>query len=245
MMNKKYFLFILSILLIMNVSAELSLWTTTIVDNSSQIVSYNGYYKFEDTSSSGVGKHLSIDIDLIYQVQALPYPSGVDYCNFTIIHIKNDYGGDGFFTNFTRITQNYLFSTGALNSSTIRITALDKDSIIYTMACHYQGLDNFTNYAYREVSTPIGKVTTYLPSFYCDTCSQYTLEELSGETLRNEAIIQDETNIYDKIQLVVEKNYSIWLITNWVSKFGLLFASLLLIFAGVYYIYEFIKDLAR
>jgi hypothetical protein len=230
---------------IVNVSAEMSFWTDTLISNSSQTINYHGFYKFEDTSVDGIGRHIPIEIYLSYQVQALPFPSGVDYCNFTILHLKNRYDSLGNFQNISRETQNYFFTTGALNYSTIIIEAYDRDSIIYDMVCHYEGLDNFTNYAYREMNTPIGSVTTFFPSYYCKECSDYTLEELSQETIKNEAMIEDEINIYDNIQKIVVQNYKLWLITNWISKFGLLFASIILIFAGVYYIYEFIKDLAK
>lgn len=242
---KKYFLIMIVFLFVLNVSAEMSFWTNTFVDNSSQVMSYNGFYKFEDTSPNGMGKNIPIQIILTYTVQALPFPSGVDWCNFTVIHIKNFYTGDGNFNNSVSETINYFFANSSLNSSSIILSAYDRDNILYSMDCHYRGLDNFTNYAYREVSDPIGDVTTYFPAYSCDDCSQYTLEELSQQTAKNEEIIEDEINIYDNIQNVISQNYRIWLITNWISKFGLLFASLILIFAGVYYLYEFIKDLIR
>jgi len=236
-------------------SAEVSLWTDIYINNDDQVVSQYGYYQFDDTSAKGVGRDKSIEMILSYDVEGLPYDltignySGyVDWCNLTIRHDKNEYGGTfwsvlglegGNYLNTTTITDNYYFENTITNShDRLSYSLRDKDSLTIDMKCHYTDASS----VFVE-SILFGRINAYLGAYECNDCEQYSLEQLSNEVSRNEQIIVDQTEVYNKIQSVVDINYSIWLILSWVLKIGLIFTAVTLIFSGIYWVYLLFKSI--
>jgi hypothetical protein len=237
-------------------NAEIYLWNNVIVDNATSVVKYHAYYWFDDTSARGIGKQKDVPIDLIYDVQALPYDltiggyyGSVDWCNFTTRHYHNIYGttftawqgfSGGELLNTTTEIQSVYFSGGGFTTDKITINMRDKDSLTADMTCHYT--DSRSLYVENVL---IGRYTTYMPSFECEGCTQYTLEELSYQTEKSDEITANEVAMYDKIQIAVDWNFQIWLILSWIIKIAMVLVAVGLIFASVYYFYVFLRDIEK
>jgi hypothetical protein len=236
-------------------SAEVSLWTDIYINHDTQTVSQYGYYQFDDTSARGVGRDKAIEMILWYEVEGLPYDlsignySGyVDWCNLTIRHDINEYGGTfysvlglegGNYINTTTETDNYYFE----NTTTIEFDQLyyflkDKDSLTVDMKCHYTDPSS----VFVE-SILFGRVNVILGAYECNDCEEYSFEQLSNEIDRSEQIISDQNEVYDKIQSVVAINFNIWLIVSWIIKIGLLFTAVTLVFGGIYWLYLLFKSI--
>jgi hypothetical protein len=84
-----------------------------------------------------------------------------------------------------------------------------------------------------------------MPSFECEGCTQYTLEELSYQTEKSDEITANEVAMYDKIQIAVDWNFQIWLILSWIIKIAMVLVAVGLIFASVYYFYVFLRDIEK
>lgn len=242
-MKNKILILAFALLLVSSASAEISLWNTVTTNNATQIVRYHAFYSFDDTSIQGIGKNKAIPVSLLYQVQALPFNltyGSVDYCNFTISHYVNQYNSAGEFTNSTTETVSYYFGTGSANSSTLLFNMKSDDTLLADMDCHYTDVRSL-----YEENGLVGSFTTYMPSFECKGCEKYTLEELSNLADQQQNMTQNELSIYNKLQTIVNYNFQIWLIGSWIVKISLVFVGLFCVFAGVYFIYEFLKNLGR
>ena len=257
-MKKQILILMLGMILLFSImpsiQGEIYLWNSVIKDTSQSVVKYHAFYWFDDTSARGIGKQKDIPITLQYVVEPLPYdltPDGfigsVDWCNLTIRQYHNIYGTtfvafQGFFggelLNTTTEVQSYYFGSGGLNTSFITFNLRDKDSVTADMSCHYTDVSSL----YVE-NILVGRFTTYMPSFECEGCTQYTLEELSQQTDKQDEITANELAIYDKIQTAVDWNFQIWLILSYVIKIALVLVAVGLIFAGFYYFYVFLKNI--
>jgi len=246
-MNNKILTLAISMIFLLTimpfVSAELSLWNTVIKDKDNSIVRNHLYYWFDDTSATGIGKNKNIPITFYYVIQALPYSltgGQVDWCNLTLTHYMNIYNEKGEFLNETKEVQSLYFSGTPLTSGQIVMNMKSRDSVIGDIDCHYTDV----NYLYQE-NALIGRWTTFLPSFECNKCEQYTLEDLSNQIEKNEEITANELTIYDNIQKALGWNFQIWLIISWIIKIGFVLVGLGLIFYGGYYFYKFLMDIGK
>jgi hypothetical protein len=232
------------------ISSEVYLYNIVIKNVDDNTVNYHGYYWFDDTSRNGVGKHKNVPVTFLYQTEALPYDltvggylGSVDWCNFTIIHSSNIYSytiiSTPEYLNTTDYIYSYYFDNGSV-SDEITINMRDKDNLVVDMICHYT--DNSSVYV---ENTLFGRYTTFMPSFECDGCEEYSLEQLSNMAEQVEQTTQNELAIYDKIQTAVGWNYQVWLILSWVVKIGFVLLEVILIFAVGYYFYKLLSDLAR
>jgi len=247
-MKKNILITIISIFFLLTimanfVNAELYLWNNVIIDYDNNITRYHAYYQFEDTSERKIGRNKDIDVSFTYVVEALPYNvSGgqVDWCNFTINAFHNEYNEEGYLLNTSTETQNVYFGTGGLSTDTITISVRDADDIIADMDCHYTNSSTL----YQEHAL-IGKFDTFLPSFECKGCGDYTLEELSGEIERSDEITENEITIYSVFNIIVGLNYQLWTILSWIVKIFFLVFAVGLIFSSVYFLYKFFEDILR
>ena len=244
---------VIAFMIVPMASAEVSLWTDIYINNDDQTVSQYGYYQFDDTSARGVGRDKPIEIILWYTVEALPYDltvnySGyVDWCNLTIKHDMNEYGGTfwsavglegGNYINTTTEITNYYFENTSLSYDQLSFFLKDKDSLTAEMECHYTDSSS----VFVE-SILFGRFDTILGAYQCNDCEEYSLEQLSNEIDRNEQIIIDQSEVYDKIQSVMVINFNVWLIISWILKIGLLFTAVTLIFGGIYWLYLLFKSI--
>jgi hypothetical protein len=225
------------------VHAEMSLWNSVIIKNDTQIVRYHAYYQFDDTSVNGVGRWTPIPVILDYNVFALPYNltyGAVDWCNFTIRNFEHEYNSDGNIVNTSTNIFNLYIDNPTATSGSQLITLYARDSMIADMDCHYTDVQSL----YQE-SVLVGRFNTQTSSYECLGCTQYTLEELSDETLRNENITANQLGIYTSVQRIVGYNYQIWIIASWILKIGFVFIAIGLVFLGIYYFYNYIKEIER
>ena len=233
------------------VNAENSLWNSINVDRTEGTVTYHVFHSVEDTSARGIVKNKDIPMILWYEVQSLPLTldSGnqIDWCELNISHYHNIYGTNfvafqGFYggdlLNTTIETQNFLFTSGT--SGQITINMRDRDSITADMKCHYVNNTNL-----YENNILAGRITTYLSSYECDGCTQYSLEEITNQADKVEQIAQNELSIYNTFQKLIDWNFQIWLIVSWILKIGFILVGIGLIFAGIYYFYVFLQNIAR
>jgi hypothetical protein len=256
-MRKQLLFLLCTIFLIGIIHAEVTLWGNVIVNEDTNIVKQHAYYKFDDTSSKGIGSQKPVVVTLTYNVQTLPfnlstygYWGEVDWCNFTVTQFANIYGTqfipfEGFsgtynIINTTVYSQSIYFNGSYVPPSNIVVDLRSKDSMIADMSCHYT--DSRSLYVENLL---FGSFTTYMPSFECEGCTQYSLEEQSQLTEKNQAITSNELSIYEGIQTIVNWNYQMWLIASWVAKIGLVFVAVAFIFAIGYYFYMFLTKLGR
>lgn len=246
--------FFLMIIMLNYVHAEMYFWNGVEKINSTGIVVYSAFYFFDDTSSRGIGKQKDVPVYFYYVVEPLPLNlsgshGAVDWCNFTIVHYHNIYGTtfiawQGFFggelLNTTIETQSYYFDNASLSADAILINMRDKDSVSAKMRCHYTD----SNYLYDE-NILAGRFTTFMPSFECAGCTQYTIEDLSNQIEQQDNITANELSIYQNIQTAVDWNFRIWLYASWVIKIGFILVGIALIFIGVYWFYLFLQNIAR
>ena len=224
-------------------SAELTLWNSVIKNTDKSVVKYHAFYTFEDTSATGVGKNKDIPITLYYVIEPLPYAltgGSVDWCNVSTSHFKNIYDKEGFIENTTTETQSLYFLGGGLSTGELILNMRSKDSLIADVTCHYTDV----NYLYED-NVLVGRFTTYMPSFECNGCTKYTLEELSQQIEQQESITENELAIYNKIQTFLGWNFQIWLILSWIIKIAFVLIAVSLMFIGVYYFYIFLRDIGR
>lgn len=238
---------ILLFLIIANVRAEITLFTTTSLDTNNSLVKNQGYYYFDDTSLIGIGRNKDIPITLVYQVYELPfnfsgiYPVEVDWCNLTILHYKNKYDKEGNIENTTEERFNLFFQNQPSSSSSLTYNLRSRDYLIARMNCHYTDV----NYLFVE-NALVGSISNILmPSYECDKCEEFTLEELSNQIERNEEISANELEIYENIQTLIDWNFTIWLIISYIIKIGFVLIAVGLIFMGVYYLYTFFKNISE
>lgn len=241
--------------MINSASAEVYLWTDININNDLDTVSQHAYYQFDDTSSLGVGRHKDVPLIIYYVVEPLPYNltavgygGEIDWCNLSFTHTKNEYGTE--FVAFQGITAGelinttveysslYFSGTGNVSSGTVEFDLRDKDSLVANMKCHYTD----DQYLYVE-NVLFGRFDTFLPAFECEGCTEYTLEELSNEIQRNEEITEEQTEIYEKTQEVISRNYELWVIASWLVKIAFLMIAVTLIFLGIYHLYKFFRGI--
>jgi len=252
----KLFIMLLVFGLMINIaSAELYLWETTIKDtslnNTANIVKDHLYYYFQDTSLTGRGADVDSPITLTAVILALPfnftqynpsYNGSVDWCNFSYLHVKNTFDNS---VNPPRISSTtneqgsfFYENTGTLSTQDVIINMRSVDSLFADIKCHYT--DSTTLYVENVL---VGRFTTYLPSYTCATCTQYSLEELSHLQEKNEQITDSAIGSYQAVQKVIDYNFRIWVIINYVFKIALILVALGLIFAGIFYFYNYMKKL--
>ena len=238
------------------IASEMFLWNNVIVDKTDSVVKYHAYYWFDDTSARGIGKQKDIPVTLYYEVEPLPYNltnegywGEVDWCNLTILSYHNVYGTsfsafEGFeggeLINTTTEFQSYYFSSSNLGFGQIVLNMRDKDSFVADMTCHYTDIRSL----YIE-NILFGRFTTYIPSFECEGCSQYTLEELSNQIDSQEEITENELEIYNRFQTMIGWNFQIWIILSYILKIGFIFIAIGLIFSSGYYFYMLLKKIGE
>jgi hypothetical protein len=236
------------------ITSEMYLWNSVIVDEPNSVVKHHAFYWFDDTSARGIGKQKDIPIILWYEVEPLPYDLAsrgywgeVDWCNLTIKSYHNIYGttfvafqgfSGGDLLNTTTEVQTYYFTNTSLSYGQIVLNMRDKDSFVADMICHYT--DNRSLYVENAL---IGRFTTYTPSFECEGCSKYSLEELSNQVEKQDEITANELEIYTAFQSMINWNFQIWLVMSYVVKIGFVFVAIGLIFATGYYFYMFLKKI--
>jgi hypothetical protein len=126
----------------------------------------------------------------------------------------------------------------SFNSTQLLFKLRSRDSLRVIMDCHYTD----PTYLYVE-NILVGRFYTYIPSFECVGCEEYSLEEVTHQTDVQEEITQNELGIYTKIQAIIGWNWTIWLIIGWIIRFAFLMIALMLLFSGVYYYYKFLTNL--
>lgn len=236
------------------VSAEMSFWTEISLNYDEQTASQTGYYQYDDTSARGIGRNKPIDLMLWAEHNNLPfdlsgggYAGYVDWCNLTVTHSENEYGTtflsflgitSGEYLGTTKTIDNYYYANVSAGYEQLFYDMRDKDSINYIFTCHYTDASS----VFVE-SILFGKIDAYFGAYECDDCDLYSLEELSNQVERNEAIAEEQTEIYDKIQSIIDMNFKVWLIISWIIKIAFIFTAIGLIFSGIYWLYLLFKNI--
>lgn len=253
-MITKYFLFLLVVLSLLTfVNAEVYMWTDiNILDSSSSYypntVNEHSYFQFDDTSLSGVGKNKEIQVDVLYTTQALPFNWSSDTCTGVTINTcymnvtlnKNIYDFFGNLINTSVEYYDYSFTPNVVNSGRESFYLKSRDSIIVDMRCEYSNEE-----CLYDQNILFATYDLIMPSFQCDQCSQYTLEELSNMQSKNENMSSNQDGIFEKMNLLVGWNYKFWTILSWIIKIFFILGSVILIFSGVYWIYKYLENFAR
>jgi hypothetical protein len=238
-------------LLILNLniaSAEINLWTDTYLNQNASTVTMYALVNLYDTSTDLITISKPIPVVVRYNTQLLPYnisqyysqyPNAiVDWCNLTMKHEENIFDGStGRIVNYTTITDNFYLTNASLGTIGYRLHHEDVLSI--AMTCHYTNPDTlFIDSLY------FGQFSTFFPAHECLGCDKYSFEELTQENENFQDRVEEEMNIYTAIQNIIEKNYMLWVIMKWVLRIALIIGAVGLIFAGMYFFYVYIKNLA-
>jgi hypothetical protein len=239
---------LLVILSLMPVRAELSMHNSVALINKTStnetIVRYHSFYQFDDTSSDGIGRWIAIPVFYNIDVEPLPYNLSygeVDWCNFSVTHYRNNYDSSGNIINTTTDIESEFFGTNVSHAIAVNYQLMKaRDSAEANMDCHYTDVRSL-----YEGNVLVGRFTTFFPSFVCSGCTQYTLEELSQQTAINENLTANQLGVYSNVQKVVNYNYQIWVIASWIAKIGFVFIAIGLIFLGIYYFYNLIKNIEQ
>lgn len=240
----------------LSVNAEMTLWSNVIIDEDSSTVAHHSYYQYyddiEELSRAGqlfVDLKRSLyagrtnDVILWAIIENMSYDTGnytVNYCEYNVTHIKTDYDNDGNLINTTSIDYGFVYSGTPTNTTYLFFQMKNRDSLITDLRCYY----NDSDYLYDE-SILFARGGIYLPANKCNDCEEYTLEELSNAIERTDEIIADETGIYNTIQTLIGFIFQLWLAVFWLIKLVLLLTGVTLIFAGVYYLFLFLRDIER
>lgn len=223
-----------------SVSSEIYLFNDVSVSNITNTTDFHAFYKLIDTSDGFRWRNKGVLVEFDYLTQALPFvlvSGSVDWCNLTFVHYANDYDNDGNYIGTNTSIVNYYFTNGS-NSGTEKFNLKDADEVSADMICHY------TNQSEIYIDNILaGSLTTYIPSYECKGCTEFTLEELSNEIERSDEITESELKIYDISETIISFNYRLWLYGSWIIRLFLLIGAIGLIFSAVYYIYKFLVDI--
>jgi hypothetical protein len=253
---------IITILLSVIGFAEISSWNTIVIDRTNSLVKLHGTYWVEDTNvesrantQTTIGRLLNpsalkpITIELDYQIQNLPLDLGldslgndrgeIDWCNMSSSQFFSGWDSNGNPTNDTYTEyQSYYFTS--ISNGVLIYKLKNTDNLLIDIACHYTN----ANYLYAD-NIKGGSITTRMPSHECSGCTQMSLEETTNLAGDIEASANTQNSIFDKVQIVVGWDFTIWLIISWILKIGFVILGVVLIFMAGYYIYRYLNDLAR
>ena len=244
-------IFTVLLLLVLNiniVSAEINMWTDTYVNKNTSTVNMYALVELYDTSDNLITISKPVPVTIKYGTQFLPYnisqyypqypDAYVDWCNLTTKQEINEFDtSTGRIVNYSTI-ENSLFFTN-FSSGVLSFRMHHEDILSISMACHYTNPDTL----FIE-SLYFGQYSIFFPAHECVGCDKYSFEELTQENEKITERINQETSIYSSIQKVIEKNYQLWLILKWVLRIALLIGAVGLIFAGIYFFYQYIKKMA-
>lgn len=243
------------VIMINGVNAEIWSWQTTVLDYQKNIVRHHAYYQLQDTSEGWITVGESIPIEIMGALnnnlplnltQTYPqFPNAiVDWCNLTVVFVKNtydlDYNGVTTYKILNTTYNYYNVFWQNINATFIdsQFNLRARDSIIVDADCHYTNNDSMfyqNNY--------IADSQAFFPAYECKGCSIKSFEIITQENKKLEDRISQETGVYTNIQNVVDKNYLIWQILSWFVKIGLIFLAISLIFLAMYYFYLFFKSI--
>ena len=225
------------------VSAEIYLWTDVITNKKTNTTSHHAYYQLDDTSDGFKWRNKEVPITIKFTTEDLPLNLSAGHgqvtsCNFSFTSFHNNYDDEGFFLGDTTESGSFFFDSG-VNQGEVTILLKDDDDITADFKCFYTN-----NEFLFDDSILVGRISTFLPSFECKGCTEFTLEELSDEVERAEEITDNELAVYRIIQDVIQRNFQLWLIASWIAKLFLVIFAVGLIFASFYYMWKFFEDIA-
>lgn len=226
------------------VNAEIFLWNDVITSKAGNFTSHHAYYQLDDTSDGFKWRNREVPITIKFTTQDLPFNLSAGHgqvtsCNFSFTAFHNTYDDDGNFLGDTTESGSFFFDSG-INEGEVTILLKDDDDITADFKCIYTD-----NEFLFESNILVGRISTFLPSFECKGCTEFTLEELSDEIDRSENTIRSELAIYKIIQDVIKRNFQLWLIASWIAKTFLLIFAIGLIFASAYYMWKFFEDVSK
>lgn len=257
-MKPKYLSLVLSMFFILtiiaqSVNAEVTAWNLVSISETEQTATYVGSYQLDDTSADKITRGKAVQLALWYSVQELPfnlqsYGGEVDWCNFTTNHYIHLYDSEGNLINTTTETTSLFFQSSNFSYGTITFYMKANDIVTGRMRCHYTNVSalQMGTKGYSSVDEAIvGRFDTLLPAFECDKCEGHTLEDLTNEFEQVDERTANELQVYDWVQTLVRYNYQLWTYASWIIKIIFILVAFGLVFAGVYWIYDFFSKLAR
>lgn len=251
--------------------AEVSLWSNQLMNGLSNGTSFNEnynstvqdhiFYQFDDTSAQvetrnylntgiqvpniiPVGRNKPISLQLDYSIMPLPFSMGayggeVDWCSLIVRHFKNVYDDDGNRINTTIEYTNINFTTSAFSQvGSITLDMRSDDTVSGDIYCHYTDV----NALYGD-NILVGRWTTYLPTFECKGCSDYSLETLTNELDTLDERLTDQNQIYSSIQSFATYDFQVWLIAKWIISIAFFFVAVYFVFYSIYFVYKTLKTI--
>ncbi len=224
------------------VSAEVYLWQDVLVNRQLNTTTHVLYYQLDDTSEGFKWRNRQVPIEISFFTQDLPFNLSVGQvtaCNFSFSSFHNEYDDEGNFIGDSVESGSQFFTSG-INEGSQTFLLRDDDDISAKFTCFYTNTDSL-----YEDNALIGRLSSFLPSFECKGCTEFTLEELSNEIERAEEVTDNELGIYRIVQQVIDRNFQLWLIVSWIAKLFLVIFAVGLIFASFYYMWKFFEDIAE
>ncbi len=226
------------------VSAEVYLWQDVILNKAQNTTTHHIYYQLDDTSEGFKWRNREVPIEITFFTQDLPFNLSAGHgqvtsCNFSFTSFHNIYDDEGNFLSDSTESGSFFFDSG-INEGSQTFLLRDDDDITADFKCVYT--DN--NFLYED-NALIGRISSFLPSFECRGCTEFTLEELSNEIERAEEITTQELSIFRIIQDLINRNFQLWLIASWIVKIFFIVFAVALIFSSAYYMWKFFEDIAQ
>lgn len=210
-----------------------------LTDTFQQVEGQTGIFAIADLVKSHRNKEVLVG--LFYDVNALPFNltfGQVTDCNLTIREFHNTYDSNGDLVGSTTNVNSVSFGTGSATNGNFAINLKADDTITADMDCFYTDPRSLF-----EDNILVGKITTFIPSFSCSECEQFSFEELSNEVARTDEIINQQNQMWTSMQNVVLYNFEAWLIISWVLKISVVFLALGILIFTAYYIYQLVKSI--
>ena len=253
-MKKLLLMIIMGIFLVATVNAEMGLWSNQLMngllngtnfnENYNSTVQDHIFYQFDDTSIEGTGKNKPISLQLDYSIMPLPFSMGsyggtVDWCSLIVRHFKNIYNSDNNRINTTIEYTNINFTTSVTSQTgSIILDMRSDDTVSGDIYCHYTDV----NALYGD-NVLVGRFTTYLPTFECSGCSDYSLETLTNELATMDERLNDQSQIYSSIQSFANYDFQVWLVFKWIIAIAFFFVAIYFVFYSIYFVYKTLKTI--
>ena len=157
----------------------------------------------------------------------------INNCTFTIDYFAN------------QLNQSYVFYEETINSSDADVMGKkyfvripQKDGINVFMDCYFQ------NSSGRILSTPT-ELSIKLPTYECKSCLMYEWLVQQRQIVKAQVIGHNVVSIWSYIRQFAELNFEIIVALFWFFLIVVLLIGISLIFLGIFYLYLFLRKLAR
>ena len=239
---KKQIIMMIAILLLISIAsinAEIDFWQVKHSHGNGTIVqnylvsdySKNGYL-FHDDYVTGNNPYI---VYLLYNIYPKKYNQDnptdkVINCSWTVRKLTS---GDPIILINTTYTEN---DSDIMNAKYF-IQLNDGEGLTADQTCYFQN-------ASTELSLP-AEMQLVAPTWECKACQQYEWQTIERSVQKAETLGNNVVTITDYIKKLFLINFEIWLALFWIFLILCIFMSISFIFFGIYWIFIYLRRLAK